>query len=122
MATLLSRSACAQFPVFRKKWPLSRSKSIHVGFFSSNSKSAPQNLPPAPNFSQIGQKIREARILTWNDTENCLMTSHLPHSDDVSKIIIDFERLCSRVPHAKFGGNWTTNKGSQYFTKIPQPE
>ena len=91
------QGALQQNFLFFIKMAFSRSKCIHIGFFSSNSKSAPQNLP-LPNFSQIGLKIKEARILTWNDTKNCLMTSYLPHSDDISKIIINFERFHSRVP------------------------
>ena len=112
MAMLLSRSTLAKCPVFHLKMSFSRSKCIHIGFFSSNSKSAPQNGTPVPNFCQIRLTIREARILTWNDTKNCLMTSYLPRSDDINKIIINFERFHSRVPYrAKFDENWTTSKG-----------
>ena len=32
MATLLSRSTWAKFPAFRKKWPFSCSKGIHMAF------------------------------------------------------------------------------------------
>ena len=34
-----------KFSVFREKWPFSRSKRTHIEFFSSDSKSAPQNSP-----------------------------------------------------------------------------
>ena len=72
------------------------------------------------NFSQIGQKITEAGILTRNDTENCLMKSYLPHSDGVIKIIIDFERFCSRVSSCQVWCNWTTNKGkTEGGTMVP---
>ena len=53
-------------------------------------------LTPVPNFSSIGQK--ETQILTWNDTKNGLMTSYLPPGDDLSKLFMDFERFCPRVP------------------------
>ena len=34
-----------------------------------------------------------ARISTWNDTENYLMMSYLPHSDDESKIFMAFQKI-----------------------------
>ena len=72
-----------------------------------------------PNFSQIGQKIREAQILMWNDAENCFMTSYLPHSDDVITIIIDLRDFVPEYHPAKFGGNWTTNKGKTEGAQCP---
>ena len=39
------------------------------------------------------------------------MTSYLPYSDDGSKIFLAFERIFPAYHHAKFGCNWTTNKG-----------
>ena len=63
------------------------------------------------------------QILTWNDTKNCLMTSYLLHSDDVINIIISFVRFFPEYHHAKFGGNWTKNKGTkEWGSKRPQPE
>ena len=87
MATLLSISAWVKFSVFPKKWPFPPSKGIHIGFFISNSK-----------FQPDWTKDKGARISTWNNTKNCLMTSYLPHSDDVSKGFMAFERFCPRVP------------------------
>ena len=70
-------------------------------------------------------------MLTWNDTKNSLMTSYLPPGDDVSKILRDF---VPEYHHAKFGCNWTTNKGETeggghnvlpqpiWFHKRPQPD
>ena len=72
-----------------------------------------------PNFSQIGQKIREAQILTWNDTENCLMTSYLPHSDDVIKILLILGDFVPLYHHAKFGGNWITNRKNRVGAQCP---
>ena len=103
MATLLSRSAWAKFPVFRKQWPFSRSKGIHIGFLVQirNQRLKIEHcakFQPDWTKNKGGSNFElEQQLLSWNNTENCLMTSHLPHSDDVSKIIIDFERFCSRA-------------------------
>ena len=60
-----------------------------------------------------------------------LLDDVILHSDDISKIIIDFLRFFPEYQYAKFGGNWKTNNGktegaqcapSLYFTKKPQPE
>ena len=67
---------------------------------------------PPTGFSQISQKIRETRSLTSSDTENCLMTSYLRHIDGVSKILNALGRFVPDYHCAKFGGNWTTCKGS----------
>ena len=91
MVMLLSRTAWAKFPAFL-------AQKVIISAFLAQIRNQHLKIDPCAKFSHIGQKIREARILTWNNTENCLMTSYLPHSDDVSKIIIDFERFCSRVP------------------------
>ena len=39
------------------------------------------------------------------------MTSYLPHSDDVNKLLLILRHFVPEYHHAKFGGNWTTNKG-----------
>ena len=39
------------------------------------------------------------------------MISYLRHSDDISKIFIVLRDFAPEYYHAKFGGNWTTNKG-----------
>ena len=69
-----------------------------MGLFKFKFEINASKLTPVPNFSKIKQKVKEALILTWKNTENCLMTSYLPHSDDVSKIIIDFEKFCFSAP------------------------
>ena len=86
MATLLSRIALAKFPVFHKKMAFACSKGIHIGFLVQ----IRNQRIKIDFFAKFQQNIREARILTWNNTENCLMTSYLPHSEDISKNIIDF--------------------------------
>ena len=59
MATLLSRSAWAKISVFRRKWHFSPSKRIYIGFFWLEFEISASELTPVPNFSSIGQKIRE---------------------------------------------------------------
>ena len=98
MTTLLSRSALAKISVFRKKWHFSPSKHIYIGCFGLEFQISASELTPVPNFSSIGQKIRELEFLNWNDTKNSLMTSYLPSIDDVSKLFMDFERFCPRLP------------------------
>ena len=39
------------------------------------------------------------------------MTSYLPPSDDVSKLLWLLRDFVAEYHHAKFGCNWTTNKG-----------
>ena len=39
------------------------------------------------------------------------MMSYLPHSYGVSKIFMALGDFVPQYYHAKFGGNWTTNKG-----------
>ena len=126
MAMLLSRSTWTKFPGFCKNGLLLAQKvfiSPFISAFSFKFEISDSKLTHVPNFSQIGQKIKEARILTWENTQNCLMMSYLRHSDDVSKIIIDFERFCSRAPSCQVsGGNWATNKKNQGGgTMCPKP-
>ena len=62
-------------------------------------------------FQLYWTRNKGTRILTWNDTKNGLMTSYLPPSDDVSKILRLLRDFVPEYHHAKFGCNWTTNKG-----------
>ena len=59
MATLLSRSAWAKISVFRKKMAFSPSKCIYIGFVWLGFEISASEFTPVPNFSSIGQKIRE---------------------------------------------------------------
>ena len=54
-------------------------------------------IDPCAKFQPDWTKDKGAQISTRNNTENCLMTSYLLHSDDVSKISVAFERFCPRV-------------------------
>ena len=55
-------------------------------------------------------KDKEARISTLNDIKNCSMTSYTSDSDPI-KIFMLLRDFVSEYHAAKFGGNWTTNKG-----------
>ena len=97
MATLLSRSAWAKISVFHKKWHFSPSKRIYIGFLAQN-RNQRFKIDPCAKFQLNWTKDKRTRFLTWNDTENSLMTSYLPPSDDVSKLFMAFEGFCPRVP------------------------
>ena len=130
MPTLLSRSTWAKISVFRKKWSFSPSKRIYIGLLA-RIRNQRLRIDPCAKFQFHWTKDKGTRILTWNDTKNGLMTSYLPSSDDVSKILWLLRDLVPDYHHAKFGCNWTTNKGetggynvppSLYGSKRPQPE
>ena len=110
MATLLSRSAWAEISVFRRKWHFSPSKRIYIVFLY-RIRSLRLRIDPCAKFQRNWTKDKGTRILTWNDTKNGLMTSYLPPSDDVSKLLWLLRDFVPEYHHAKFGCNWTTNKG-----------
>ena len=95
MASLCQGALWQKFAVFRKLWHFSPSKHLYRIFWLEFEIST-SKLTPVPNFTSIAQKIRELEF--WPNTENSLMTSYLPPSDDVSKILMAFERFCPRVP------------------------
>ena len=76
-------------------------------------------MTPVPNFSQIGQKIYGCSNFDWNNNKNCLMTSYLSHSDDVSKISPDLRDFVPEYLYANFSGNWTSNKGETEGAMCP---
>ena len=82
--------------VFDEKWPFSRSKLIHIEFLVQI-RNQRLKIDSCVKFQPDWTKDKGAQISTWNDTKNCLMTSYLLHSDDVSKISRAFERFCPRV-------------------------
>ena len=97
MAIIFSRSACAKISVFRKKWPFSPSKLIYIGFFLAGIRNQRLRIGPCAKFQLHWTKDKGTRILTWKNTKNGLLTSYLPPNDDVSKILMAFERVCPRV-------------------------
>ena len=48
-----------KFQFFVKKWPFSPSRRIYIEFFLLEFEISASELTPVPNFSSIGQKIRE---------------------------------------------------------------
>ena len=84
-------SAWAKFPVFRKKWPVSRSEGFHIVQIGNHR----LKIDPCAQFQPDWTKDKGSS--NFDLERKLLMTSYLPHSDDVSKIINDFERFCSRV-------------------------
>ena len=80
-------------------------------------------MTPVPSFSQIGRKISEARILTWNNTENCLMMSYLIMMTS-AKLLSILRDFVPEYHHAKFGGSWPQIKEKQRgapLCPLPQP-
>ena len=69
-------------------------QNVFISDFFCQIRNQRMKIGPCSNFSQIGQKIRELDFRP----ENCLMTSYLPYSDDVSKIFMGLKRFCPRVP------------------------
>ena len=98
MATLLSRGAWAKSSVFRKKNCIFLLQNVFISDLLARIRNQRLRIHPCAKFQLNWTKDKGTRILTWNNTENGLMTSYLPPSDDVSKIFMDFERFCLRVP------------------------
>ena len=118
MTTLLSRSALAKFSVFRKKWHFSPSKRIYIGFFWLEFEISASELTTVPNFSSIGQKMKElefwhgtvTKMAWWRHTYLLVMLS-----ENCLWFLRDF---VSEYHRSKFGCNWTTNKG-ETDPKVP---
>ena len=60
-------------------------------------------IDPCAKFEPDWTKDKGARISTWNDTKNFLMTS--------AKFLWLLRNFVPEYYHAKFGINWTKNKG-----------
>ena len=56
-------------------------------------------------------KDKGTQILTCNDAKNGLMMSYLPLGDDISKLSWILRDFVSEYHYARFGCDWTTNKG-----------
>ena len=97
MATLLSRSAWAKTSVFSKNG-IFLLQNVFISDFLAQIRNQRLRIDPYAKFQLNWTKDKGTRILTWNDTKNVLMTSYLPHSGDVSKLFMAFERFCPRLP------------------------
>ena len=97
MATLLSRSVWAKISVFVKNG-IFLLQNVFILDFLARIRNQRLRIDPCAKFQLNWTKDNGTHILTSNDTENSLMTSYLPPSNDVSKIFTAFERFCPRVP------------------------
>ena len=97
METLLSRIAWEKLHVFVKNG-LFLLQNVLISNFLARIRNQRLKIDPCAKFQLHWTKDKGTRILTLNDTKNGLMTSYLPHSDDVSKMFIAFEKFCPRVP------------------------
>ena len=68
-------------------------------------------IDPCAKFQLHWTKDKGTRILTCNDTKNGLVTSYLPPGEDVAKFLWLLRDFAPEYHHAKFGCNWTANKG-----------
>ena len=105
------------FQLFCKKFLFSPSKGIPIGFFNSNLKSALQNWPCVkfqPDWTEYKGSsnfdLEQYRKLL----DDVILTSAMTLLN-----FIDFERYFPEYHHAKFGGNWTTNKGKTEGDIVP---
>ena len=85
-------------------------QNVFISEFLARIRNQRLRIDPCAKFQLHSTKDKGARILTWNDTENCLMTLYLPPGDDVSKFLWLLRDFVPEYHHAKFGCNWTTNK------------
>ena len=116
MATPLSRSAWAKISVLQKfqffvKNGIFLLQNVFISDFLARIRNQRLRIDPCTKFQLNWTKDKRTRILTWNDTKNSLMTSYLPPSDDVSKLLSFLRDFVPEYHHAKFGCNWTTNIG-----------
>ena len=117
-----------KFQFFIKKWHFSPSKRIYIGFFLARIRNQRLRIDPCAKFQLHWTKDKETRIL--KRYQKWLDDFRLTPSDDVSKILWLLSDFVLEYHHAKFGCNWTTNKGetekqrapSLYGYKRPQPE
>ena len=66
---------------------------VFVSDFVPQNRNQPSKIDPCAKFQPNRAKDKGARTSTLNGTENCLMTSYLPHSDDVNKILNSSENF-----------------------------
>ena len=130
MVSLLSSSTWAEISVSRKN-SIFLLQNVFISDFLARIRNQRLRIDSCDKLQLNWTKDKRTRILTWNNTENSLMTSYLHPSDDVIKILWLLRDFVSEYRHAKFGCNWTTNKGeteghivllSLYGSKRPQPE
>ena len=97
MATLLSRSSCAKILVFRKKWHFLL-QNVFISDFLARIRNQRLRIDPCAKFQLHWTKDKGTR-----HTYLLVMTS--------TKFLWLLRDFVPEYHHAKFGCNWTTNKG-----------
>ena len=106
---------------FSSKWHFSHSKRIWSDFLARIGNQR-LRIDPCVKFQLNWTKDKGTRILSWKDTKNDLMTSDVPPGNDQNQQnFYGFWEIVSEYHYAKFGCNWTTNKGETGGTICPQP-
>ena len=77
-------------------------QNVFISNFLARIRNQRFRIDPCAKFQLHWTKDKGTLIFTWKDTKNGLMTSYLPPG------LRDF---VPEYHHAKFGCNWTTNKG-----------
>ena len=88
MAKLSLKSTRSKFTDFQGNGIFLDSNRIYIGLLAQIRNQRPKIGPCAkflPN-SNSNSKGKGSRILTWNDSENCWMTSYARDSDDIIKV------------------------------------
>ena len=97
MATLCQGALWQKFQFFVKNGIFLLLNVVRSDFFGSK-RNQRLRIDNCTTFQLNWTEDKGTRILIWNNTKNGLMTSNLPHSDDVIKIFLDFEIFCPRLP------------------------
>ena len=92
-----------KFQFFCKKNGIFLLRNVFISDFFVRIRNQHLIIDPCAKFQLNWTKDKGSRILTWNDTKTSLMTS--------SKFLWLLGDFVSEYHHAKFGCNWTTNKG-----------
>ena len=117
MATLLSKNAWAKILVFHKRMAFFSFKTYLCRIFLARIPTQRLRIDPCAKFQLNWTKDKRTRILSW------ILTSLLMTSAKYLWLLRDF---VPEYHHAKFGCNWTTNKGEtegvaqcMWFQKTP---
>ena len=111
-----------KFQFFVKNGPFLL-QNVFISDFLARIRNQRLRIDPSAKFQLHWTKDKGTRILTWNNTKNGLMTSYLPSGDDVSNFLWLLRDFVPEYHHAKFGCNWTTNKGeTEGGTMYPLPQ
>ena len=110
MAMLLSRSTWAKFPVFRKKMAFFLTQKVFISAFLVQIRSQCLKIDPCANFQPDWTKDIGSSNFDLERYRKLLDTSYFLIVMTSEKLLI-LRDFVPEYHHAKFGGNWTTNKG-----------